>query len=462
MVVVIMNKRLGKYQNALLFGITLIIILICFIISILKTNAYNKIHHIDNYKGSDILSLGEQKNQQSGVSISVIPRSDTWSKTFDPNNEGITEHNYDAHTFDITIANNTNDEVSDFIIRIDFSQDVFLASAWNGAIEVHQHHDGKEIIDTISDMREYVPSDHCLNFYSVDGEIFLYLKSGDYIIYIPSSSMNAMEMPIKPLEGTTPGFIIYLAIGKNLSESTFELNYTFHRLLTNEPLFWISIAGLVLWLLIIGNYAFITSKIKKYNERHERDKKIINESIETFTGFIDAKDPYTNGHSKRVAEYTRLIAKEMGFEGDELERIYFVALLHDCGKIGVPDNILRKPGKLTEEEFKIIKSHTVKGGDILKSFKSLEKAEEGALYHHERYDGKGYPEGKAGENIPLIARIICVADSFDAMNTDRVYREKLPTEQIIHELEKNKGLQFDPTIADIMLKLLRNNMIINE
>ncbi|MBR2762607.1 MAG: HD domain-containing protein, partial [Solobacterium sp.] len=118
-----------------------------------------------------------------------------------------------------------------------------------------------------------------------------------------------------------------------------------------------------------------------------------------------------------------------------------------------------KPGKLTDEEFEIIKSHTVRGGEILASFKSLKDADEGALYHHERYDGHGYPEGKAGEDIPLIARMICVADSFDAMNTNRVYRSRLSKEHIIDEIEKNKGKQFDPDIADIMLRLLREGKI---
>ncbi|MBQ6257649.1 MAG: HD domain-containing protein, partial [Clostridia bacterium] len=121
-----------------------------------------------------------------------------------------------------------------------------------------------------------------------------------------------------------------------------------------------------------------------------------------------------------------------------------------------PDNILGKPGKLTDEEFQIIKSHTVRGGEILDHFKSLEGVNEGALYHHERYDGKGYPKGLAGEDIPLIARIICVADSFDAMNSNRVYRKKLTKEYILNEIESNKGRQFDPAVADVMLKLLRN------
>jgi HD-GYP domain-containing protein (c-di-GMP phosphodiesterase class II) len=139
-----------------------------------------------------------------------------------------------------------------------------------------------------------------------------------------------------------------------------------------------------------------------------------------------------------------------------------MALLHDCGKIGVPDNILGKPGKLSEEEFEIIKSHTVRGGQILSNFKSLEDANEGALYHHERYDGRGYPEGKAGEDIPLIARMICVADSFDAMNTNRVYRKMLSKEKIVSEIETNKGKQFDPRFADAMLRLIKERKIVME
>ena len=288
------------------------------------------------------------------------------------------------------------------------------------------------------------------------------MKAGDYLEYIPSSSMNALEVPIKPYEGTTPGIIMYVAIGEDVEDSTIDLEYTFHRLVTREPLFWISVGAMAIWLIALIIFVITSFEIRKYKERHARDNVIINESIETFTGFIDAKDPYTNGHSKRVAIYTRLLAKELGYDGEELDRIYYVALLHDCGKIGVPDNILGKPGRLTDEEFKIIKSHTVRGGEILSRFKSLENAGEGALYHHERYDGKGYPEGKAGEEIPYIARMICVADSFDAMNTNRVYRNRLSKEDIISEIENNKGKQFDPEIAEVMLELLRSGKIAME
>ncbi len=125
----------------------------------------------------------------------------------------------------------------------------------------------------------------------------------------------------------------------------------------------------------------------------------------------------------------------------------------------MPDQILGKPGKLTDEEFEIIKSHTVRGGEILSSFKSLENAGEGALYHHERYDGKGYPEGKAGEEIPFIARMICVADSYDAMNTNRVYRNRRTKEFILQEIETNKGKQFDPKIADVAMRPLKEGRL---
>ena len=327
-------------------------------------------------------------------------------------------------------------------------------------MEIHQDVKGSEIVDTVPDLREYVPGDHKLRSVNVDGESLIPMQKGDYLIYMPSTGMNAMEMPIEPFEGTTPGIIIYVAIGQDIDGSVLDIDYMFHRLLRSEPLFWISLTGLILWLISLIIFAITSAQIKKYRERHDHDNEIINESIETFTGFIDAKDPYTNGHSKRVALYTRLIAKEMGYDGEDLDNIYYIALLHDCGKIGIPDSILGKPGKLTDEEFAIMKSHTVHGGEILQSFKSLKHAVEGALYHPERSAGRGYPEGKAGEDIPLIARMICVADSFDAMNSNRVYRNKLTREHIINELKTNKGTQFDPEIADIMLRLISEGKVI--
>ena len=449
------NQALKK--PAVLFAVSLIVIAGVFAASVIKTDAYNSVRHRAVFSGPALFS--SETGQTAAFSVNAAPRGSTWTKLFDPNNEGLTEHNIQAYTYDFTFSNNTGDEIRDFSFTLRFNRDVFLSSAWNGALEVHQKTAEDEIVAVIDDLREFHPADHALRTVVVDGETPIVLHAGDYFIYTPSSSMNAMEMPVKPYEGTTPGFILYTAIGETIDDSVLELEYTFHRLLTGEPLFWVSLGGLALWLIALIIFAITSAQIRKYNERHKRDNEIINESIETFTGFIDAKDPYTNGHSKRVAQYTRRIAQEMGYEGEQLDRIYYTALLHDCGKIGVPDSILGKPGALTEEEYGIIKSHTVRGAEILHHFKSLEHVEDGAHYHHERYDGKGYPDGLAGEDIPLIARMICVADSFDTMNTSRVYKAKFSEEYILSEIETNKGRQFDPQIADVMLRLLRDGEI---
>ena len=432
---------------------TLAVILAVFAVSLLKTNRYNRMQHDAVFSGPALFSSEEPATEP--VSVKAIPRSSTWTKVFDLEGTGSEDPDFQAYTYDFTVTNNTKDQVDAFTFRLTFGQTVYLSSAWNGALEIHQLVKSGELVSTVPDLREFVASDYSLETLTVDGESYISMQPGDYFVYVPSSSTNAMEVPIEPFEGTTPGLILYVAIDSNIEDSTLELTYTFHRLLTSEPLFWISLAAFAVWVVALIIFAITSAQIRKYNARHERDNEIINESIETFTGFIDAKDPYTNGHSKRVAIYTKRIAQELGYDGEELDRIYYVALLHDCGKIGVPDNILGKPGKLTDEEFEIIKSHTVRGGEILSHFKSLEGVDEGARYHHERYDGRGYPEGLAGKDIPLIARIICVADSFDAMNTNRVYRNRLSTERIIEEIETNKGKQFDPEIADVMLRLLR-------
>jgi HD-GYP domain-containing protein (c-di-GMP phosphodiesterase class II) len=451
------RQNQDRKKAAIAFIIALVVALGCLAASVLKTDAFNHTEHQEIFSGAGLFMAEDPKDRD--VSVTATARSSTWTKVFDFENEGLTDHNYQAFTYDFTVNNNTKDEVQEFTFKLTFSEATYLMSAWNGALEIHQIVPGGELVDTVPDLREFDPEKHSLDVVVVDGEALIAMKAGDFLVYHPSSSMNAMEMPIEPYEGTTPGIILYVEIGKSIEDSTLELDYTFHRVLTSEPLFWVSLGLLGLWLIAVVVFTITSMQIKKYKERHERDNEIINESIETFTGFIDAKDPYTNGHSKRVAQYTRLLAKEFGFEGEDLDRIYYVALLHDCGKIGVPDNILGKPGKLTDEEFEIIKSHTVRGGEILAHFKSLENAGEGALYHHERYDGKGYPEGRAGEDIPFIARMICVADSFDAMNTNRVYRNKLSRERIMSEIETNKGKQFDPQVADVMLELIRDGKI---
>ena len=169
---------------------------------------------------------------------------------------------------------------------------------------------------------------------------------------------------------------------------------------------------------------------------------------------IDAKDKYTSGHSQRVADYSVMIAKRMGKTKKDLRTIYSAGLLHDIGKIRVPENIINKPGKLEKEEMGAIRVHTVSGYDILIGINEDERISYGAKYHHERYDGKGYPNQLEGGNIPEIARIIAVADAYDAMASDRSYRKALSQDIIREEIENGRGTQFDPDIADIMLSII--------
>ena len=176
--------------------------------------------------------------------------------------------------------------------------------------------------------------------------------------------------------------------------------------------------------------------------------------VQALAESIDAKDTYTNGHSGRVAEYSREIAKRYGYRDKKLEDIYMLGLLHDVGKIGIPDAIINKPGKLTDEEFEIIKSHPVKGARILETIEEMPLLATGARWHHERFGGGGYPDGLVGEAIPEEARIIAVADSYDAMSSRRSYREILSQDDIRNEIIKGRGTQFDPVFADIMLQMI--------
>jgi len=176
--------------------------------------------------------------------------------------------------------------------------------------------------------------------------------------------------------------------------------------------------------------------------------------VQALAESIDAKDTYTNGHSGRVADYTREIAKRYGYRDKRLEDIYMLGLLHDVGKIGIPDAIINKPGKLTDEEFEIIKTHPVKGARILETIEEMPLLATGARWHHERFGGGGYPDGLVGEAIPEEARIIAVADSYDAMSSRRSYRDVLPQEVIRQEIIKGRGTQFDPVFADIMIQMI--------
>ena len=233
----------------------------------------------------------------------------------------------------------------------------------------------------------------------------------------------------------------FIRLGRNL----------FHHNLMVLPGIFMSIVALVSVILIYQSNEQIIKTQKKHRQELEEFTKSI---IGAFTNCIDGKDAYTNGHSYRVALYTTMLANKLGVTDQAtLDKYYNIGLLHDIGKISIPDAILTKPGKLTPDEFETIRSHAQEGYKILKDVKIQEDIAAGAHYHHERYDGTGYPDGLIGKDIPLVARIIAVADAFDAMSSTRSYRKKLPLDYIAQEIETYAGTQFDPEVANAFLSL---------
>lgn len=175
--------------------------------------------------------------------------------------------------------------------------------------------------------------------------------------------------------------------------------------------------------------------------------------LHSLVAAVDAKDAYTRGHSVRVALFAKRLAEEAGFDEHFCERVYLSGLLHDVGKIGVEDAVLRKPGKLTDDEFGQIKRHPEIGHRILQRVPRIQDILPGVLHHHEKYDGRGYPGALAGEDIPLLGRLMCIADSFDAMTSSRTYRKAMPIEVALAEINRCKGTQFDPILADLFCNI---------
>lgn len=330
------------------------------------------------------------------------------------NDEGAKTQTVGAQ-YDGKIVNGYSSDIENWQLVITLPQEGVLDSSWNGSYEIE----------------------------------------GDRLILTPDENTNIIPAG----EEKTFGFIM---ISKDLMEfSKFEFIGYRQTTYTQYALFWIIVVAAGLWAVGFLSYLIISIRMRAFERRRDNDAKIITQTMRTFAGMIDAKDPYTKGHSARVSIYAQELGKRLGMNKDEIRNLGYIALMHDCGKIGVPDNVLTKPAKLDAEERKIVEEHTTRGGYVLENFTAIEGIRDGALYHHERYDGKGYPTGLKGSDIPLCARIICVADAYDAMNSDRCYRPRMPREKIVKELDDNAGKQFDPDVVAHMLSMLREGFCDN-
>ena len=264
----------------------------------------------------------------------------------------------------------------------------------------------------------------------------------------------AFTVTAPPHDSIRVGFVLYS--NELLTDAEFHLSGRFLRNPFKNSAFLTSMILVILLFL-----AFVTSLITAIMvERQKRkDEAKIESLLQLCAHFIDVRDEYTKMHSTHVGYYARKIAEEMGLNEDCQKTIYYMGIMHDVGKVLIPNEILCKTGKLTDEEWIEMKKHTSYGAEILKDFNAIQNIKDAALCHHERYDGKGYPNGLKGEEIPLYARIIGVADAYDAMHTNRSYRNHLEDDHILSELEKNKGTQFDPAVADAMIRLLKKGSL---
>lgn len=315
--------------------------------------------------------------------------------------------------YDGVIFNDYTYDIQNWELVIDLPADGWIDSSWNG---VYQEEAGKIIV---------TPLDYNTAVYAQDNLTF--------------------------------GFVLYA--DSVLELENFELKGYCDVKFRGSSIFQLLVTVSCIWLICLLVYVTVILRIRRLQVKRENDSQIISQALTAFARLVDAKDPYTKGHSLRVSAYTRELARRMHMDKEEIESLGYIALMHDCGKMGIPDEVLNKPSALTPEERKIIESHTLLGGDVLENFTAIEGVREGALYHHERYDGHGYPKGLRKEDIPLCARIICVADSYDAMNSDRCYRKHLSEEVILQELDRNAGKQFDPEIVCHMIDMIRDGFV---
>lgn len=347
-----------------------------------------------------------------GYSISMSSREGQgWWEPLDPDNPDVMSH---GMCYDGVISNNSDGDIDDWSVTFELPKDGFVSELWNASWTVE----------------------------------------GSTVTVTALSHNTVIERQTKE----TFGFILYTP--QPAKEFTmFEFSASKIRIITDEVLYWVLLLAIFTTVVVMLTNIAAYIRYRRIRNRYRMWRELTEQSMRTIAKTIDAKDKYTSGHSYRVAVISRLLAHKAGLSQAEQENIYYIGLLHDIGKIGVPDSTLNKSGSLTESEWTDIKRHPSIGGDILKDITSIPDIEHGARYHHERWDGTGYNEGKKGTDIPLSARIICIADAYDAMSTKRCYRPKFEDDYIIAELERCAGTQFDPSLVPHMIELIKNGEI---
>lgn len=436
-------KKVIKYLAFSVLGISTLIVVL-FIIHVIEVQKYNSEWRVIT-----------PESTSTQVMVDIHPRggvTDSWVKI----NTGLGS-DLNAKIYEMVVTNHSQTYVVDWHLRIDILDNCYLNNGWCGTFEVHQFdHDGSELVQTI-DLRNFKSEDLTINYHLADQDLLIPLTRGDYVIYHPDTAIATGELPIKGTEefsgSCTCGIIMYSKTG-DIAFTEYEMSYQLHKSVwegAKGRAFVMAFILVALSLIILGTISFVSIR---FEERLVSREKILSDTFKICCSIADSRDYYSKGHSARVADYSRMIAEKLGMDKSDCDLVYQAALLHNIGNAFVNEQILRKNGKLTSEEYAEVKAHTIRGAEILKEIENIPQAAEAALYHHERFDGTGYPHGKKEDEIPLIARIIAVADAYDAMSNDRPYRNKLLRDQIREEFISHRGSQFDPAIVTAFLDIM--------
>jgi len=258
---------------------------------------------------------------------------------------------------------------------------------------------------------------------------------------------------------------VWILFSDKLLESIFEKHKYIARIQTYKGWFYVLLTGVLFYIIIHKAMAELREKTNEL-EQHNEELNQVNEAlvqsnqeiqilqqdiIESLVKLLEIHDQYTNGHSENVAFLSQKIAEEMALSEGDIQQVYWTGILHDIGKILIPSTILNKKGRLTDEEYELIKKHSFWGAQTLLQSKKLKGIAKCVLHHHERWDGRGYPDGLKGDEIPIISQIISLVDSWDAMTSNRPYREAMSEKDAIEEIKRNRGLQFAPRVVDVFL-----------
>ena len=398
-----MRKKFGKLKILMIcFSSSLIIWFLIALFSIYQT-------HNSNKKVSTISQLSTKPPVDRFDRVYfAITKSNSWSEANDMN----------LFSYEAILANTTDKDLKDWCIKLKVPDGTSVENIWDCSAYIEENY-------------LYIKADELVN-----EKINLKSETHFGILLISENDL------------TFRSAVITARLCKRLSSNTLFIICCIMCAISLIA----AIYGFVLQG-IIKNQAAITK------QRQERDNQIIEQTMKTFSNFIDNKDTYTQGHSTRVAAYAREMAKRMGLDQQAQLTIYYAGLMHDIGKLTIADDVLNKTSRLSTEEWSMIQQHTTNGAMLLKNFTILPEINDAVLYHHERFDGTGYMNRMCGKDIPLVARIVGIADAYDAMNTNRCYRLKFSEERIISELDRCRGKQFDPDIVPYLISMIKDGTV---